>query len=819
MATKRTNKKAKSKKKPDKNTFNKQAFSIILFSFGILIGMFTIIKGAESWLKIHNVLLGLFGISAFLVAPIIIYTSVMIALDKTRNDVITKLIECFLLVLLISAVAQIIFTGKIDGNSFTDVLKIIFNDGKNYKGGGVFSLIIAYPLLSLFNKTGSAIISILLTVTFIILLTNITLIQIFSFISKPFRKNNDIDKKALNKIKQKGSNKNETNDTKNDVNIDIAKFIENTPNETKSKKNKKKNTQQKTVKADTSTIENEQEILPVHPVVSPKVTTDKLKETAKNTDNVELQQIINKAVSVKDNENKPNKTGNEIYIEKDGQTSLYEKDNSITVYKNPPTTLLTAPFGTSISSDTQNELKQNAEILVDTLKSFGVQTRIVDINRGPSVTRYELQPAAGVKVSRITNLIDDIKMSLAAKSIRIEAPIPGKAAVGIEVPNNEVDVISIREILESKEFIQAKSKIAFALGKDITGNVIIADIAKMPHVLIAGATGSGKSVCINSIIISLLYRSSPEDVRLLMIDPKMVELEVYNGIPHLLIPVVTDPRKAAGALSWAVTEMQKRYKLFADNNVRNLTGYNELARKTDDMEPLPQIVIIIDELADLMMVAAKDVEEAICRLAQLARAAGMHLVIATQRPSVDIITGVIKANIPSRIAFSVSSQIDSRTILDGSGAEKLLGRGDMLFSNYGSPMPIRVQGCFVSDKEVENVVAFVKNEITADYDENIIDEIEKNTPVDKKDAKSGGGSIDSSDEMVEKAIEILVEAGQGSTSYLQRKLKLGYARAARIMDQLEEMGVVSEQEGSKPRKVLMTKEQWLESQVSKTNSD
>ncbi len=542
--------------------------------------------------------------------------------------------------------------------------------------------------------------------------------------------------------------------------------------------------------------------------MSPKITKEKLKETAKKTDDPELQDIIKKAVNIKEQPGK-----NPIYIENDGQTCLYEKDNSINMYKCPPFTLLNPPIASKVGVDTQIELKQNSDVLVDTLKSFGVQTRIVDINRGPSVTRYELQPAAGVKVSRITNLTDDIKMSLAAKTIRIEAPIPGKAAVGIEVPNNTVDVITMREMLETKEFNENDSKIAFALGKDITGSVLFADIAKMPHVLIAGATGSGKSVCINSLIISLLYKSSPDEVRLLMIDPKMVELEVYNGIPHLLIPVVTDARKAAGALSWAVTEMQKRYKLFADYNVRNLTGFNEMAKNTEGVDPLPQIVIIIDELADLMMVAAKDVEEAICRLAQLARAAGMHLVIATQRPSVDIITGVIKANIPTRIAFSVSSQIDSRTILDSAGAEKLLGRGDMLYSAYGSPKPVRVQGCFVTDKEVENVVAFIKNEIKADYDENIISEIEKNVPVAKGES-SGGGSIDSCDEMVDKAIEILVDAGQASTSYLQRRLKLGYARAARIIDQLEEMGIVGPSEGSKPRAVLMSKEQWYESKVS-----
>ena len=779
----------KKKTKQSSKKFNNQFWSVIIFSFGVLVAMLTFVQGSALWKTIHNGFLGMFGVSVFLVAPIMIYAAIMMALDKSPNAVTAKIIQGFILILLFSAIVQVIFVGKIDGTEFINKLKNLYNNGTNLKGGGLFSAVLGWPLLALFNRVGASIIIIILTFTFIMLLTNISLISMFKFLVAPFTKSYKV-------IKTANEERSANQEDKKNLNVDIAKYLD-------SDKPDK-------VKADTSPIENEQDILPIHPVKAPKITKEKLKETAKKTDNPELQQIIQKAVST----DTPSSDKNNIYVETDGQTCLYQKDNSINMYKCPPFSLLNPPVASNVNSNTQSELKQNSEVLINTLKSFGVQTRIVDINRGPSVTRYELQPAAGVKVSRITNLTDDIKMSLAAKSIRIEAPIPGKAAVGIEVPNNEVDIITMREMLETKEFTEAKSNIAFALGKDITGEVIFADIAKMPHVLIAGATGSGKSVCINSLIISLLYKSSPDDVRLLMIDPKMVELEVYNGIPHLLIPVVTDSRKAAGALSWAVTEMQKRYKLFSDYNVRNLTGFNEMAKNTEGIDPLPQIVIIIDELADLMMVAAKEVEEAICRIAQLARAAGMHLVIATQRPSVDIITGVIKANIPTRIAFAVSSQVDSRTILDGAGAEKLLGRGDMLYSAYGAPKPTRIQGCFVSDKEVESVVAFIKNEIKPEYDETIIQEIEKNAPVQKGEA-AGGGSIDSSDEMIEKAIEVIVDAGQASTSYLQRRLKLGYARAARIMDELEQMGIIGPPDGAKPRAVLMTKEQWYESQMSR----
>ena len=532
-------------------------------------------------------------------------------------------------------------------------------------------------------------------------------------------------------------------------------------------------------------------------------------------------------------------------------------------YIKPPFNLL-EPQPPEQEANISMELNQSGTMLVDTLKSFGVQTTIVNICRGPSVTRYELQPAAGIKISKITNLSDDIAMSLAATGVRIEAPIPGKSAVGIEVPNKFVSIVKMRNLVESKEFQEAKSNLTVALGKDITGKITLADLSKMPHLLIAGSTGSGKSVCINSMLVSLLYKSSPDEVKLMLIDPKVVELGVYNGIPHLLVPVVTDPRKAAGALSWAVNEMLNRYKIFAEYNVRDMHSYNrfvdrqnaqaeELAAnevhidegersfEEDEMlaqaqaelnsegteesgasdEPkklqkMPQIVIVIDELADLMMAAPKDVEESICRLAQMARAAGMHLVIATQRPSVDVITGLIKANVPSRIAFAVKSQTDSRTILDTGGAEKLLGRGDMLFSPIGTTKPVRVQGCYVDDMEIENIINFIKKNKVVEYDENVLQEIEKNAVPDNNG--DGSDNVESDlDPMLEDAIKCVVEAGQASTSMLQRRFRVGYARAGRLIDEMEQMGIVGPHEGSKPRQVLMTYQQWMERSV--THSD
>jgi len=450
--------------------------------------------------------------------------------------------------------------------------------------------------------------------------------------------------------------------------------------------------------------------------------------------------------------------------------------------------------------------------LQKTLSSFGVDAKVTNITKGPTVTRYELSPSTGVKVSKIVNLSDDIALNLAAKSIRIEAPIPGKAAVGIEVPNPEPESVFLREVIESKEFKNHPSALAYSLGKDVAGDIVVGDIGKMPHMLIAGATGSGKSVCINSLIISILYKSKPSDVKMILIDPKMVELSGYNGIPHLLIPVVTDPKKAAGALNWAVQEMVNRYNLFASKGVKEIKGYNAEIEKEKDAAKLPQIVIIIDELADLMMVAPNDVEDAICRLAQMARAAGMHLVVATQRPSVDVITGIIKANIPSRIAFTVSSQIDSRTILDSAGAEKLLGKGDMLYFPVGANKPQRIQGTWVSEKEIESIVTSIKKDSEAVYSDEIIESIEKANTKGKD--SDHGENADESDVILNDAIDMVVDMGQASASMLQRRFKIGYSRAGRIVDQMEARGLISGYDGSKPRQLLISKEEWQELKFS-----
>ena len=464
----------------------------------------------------------------------------------------------------------------------------------------------------------------------------------------------------------------------------------------------------------------------------------------------------------------------------------------------PPIDLLRRPIG--INADGTEEMRENSARLNETLASFRIDAHIINVTRGPSVTRYEVELDKGVRLSKLTSCADDIALSLGASGVRIAA-VPGKISiVGIEVPNRTVTTVSLREVIDSPEFARAKGKSSFSVGKDIGGNCIVGNIAKMPHLLIAGTTGSGKSVCMNSIIISLLYKAGPEDVKLIMVDPKMVELGIYNGIPHLLIPVVTDPKKAAGSLQWAVTEMLRRYKLMSDAGVRDLESYNSIMESEEDGQKLPQVIVIIDELADLMLVAAKEVEDSICRIAQMGRASGMHLIIATQRPSADVITGLMKANIPSRIAFSVASAMESRIILDTQGAEKLVGKGDMLYAPIGCGKPLRVQGCFVTDSEVEAVAGYVKDHYVADYNQQVLEEIEKK-------AQQTGKKLEG-DEMLPAAVDVILETGQASVSMLQRRLKLGYARAARIVDEMEEKGIVGPFQGSKPRAILITKEEW-----------
>ena len=783
---------------------SRQVAAIIYFAVGILIFALSIVPGESVWAFFHQMLFGLFGFAGYIVAPVLIYIAIMATLDRPFGAVKHKVWQSLLLLILISSFIQIVSVGQIVGDNFIDKLVNLYETGVALQGGGLLSALFAWPLLYACGQVGAAIIVALVVFIFVMLLTGTTLWGFLKGMGKPVRK---ITNDYAIKVEQKEQERLRKENMRFNIDVDLGPdpvmpehpvsspkpAVEELKPESRKERRERKRAMAQIV---------------------PEVITDETVSTVESEANApehqqEMDELIHKAATM----NQPS-----VPVTKDENDQLkfvVKQEPADPGYITPPLSLLRQPTGKS-NRDVSAELKANAERLVDTLKSFGVQTRVINVSRGPTVTRYELQPSAGVKISRITGLADDIALNLAAAGVRIEAPIPNKPAVGIEVPNKDNDVVTMREIIESSEFQLAKSKLSVALGKDIAGMAKVADIAKMPHVLIAGSTGSGKSVCINSIIISLLYKSSPSDVRFLMIDPKVVELGIYNGIPHLLVPVVTDPRKAAGALGWAVTEMLKRYKLFAENSVRDLEGYNRLAQTSDELQPMPQIVIIIDELADLMMAAPNEVEDSICRLAQMARAAGMHLVIATQRPSVDVITGVIKANIPSRIAFAVSSQVDSRTILDGSGAEKLLGRGDMLFYPVGYPKPVRVQGCFVTEKEVEQVVDFVKGKETADYDETIIEEIDKQAVAEKgKSSSSDGGGFEEQDDMLQAAIECVIEAGQASTSYLQRKLKLGYARAARIVDQMEEMGIVGPFEGSKPRQVLMTREQWLERNLNR----
>ncbi len=857
MAERKT---TKTKHNENETRFDRVLWSTILFAMGVLTAAFTFVKGESLWTDIHNILLGLFGVSVFLVPVILIYVSVMIALDKTEVFVSVRVIQSFVLIMLVSAFVQIIFSGELVGDKFfAETLPIMYAQGQNLKGGGLISIIIAGPLLALFKQVGSAIIIILVIFVFIMIMSNITIIDIVKWLGNSYRKSKEshdeyraesakireekliarklkAEEEAKNAVNKKTPNgdvpKKAAEKNQKDFNVDIPFNKKDTnaqiketgtatplPVDDVQAENIVMNSEVAKNNIEMSSAKNPVEKAPESPKLS---ELDAIIKKAAAEKNIIAKAVAEKKISKsKQSTLASDKINTEDELDMpealtaaDIQNEISSSKKEAIIYNFPPIGLLKQADNARNAEDAEVEMKANADTLVDTLKSFGVQTRIVDIHRGPTVTRYELQPSAGVKISKITSLSDDIALNLAAAGVRIEAPIPGKAAVGIEVPNRVKDLVSIREMIESEDFENASSKLSFVVGKNIDGEVIVGDIGKMPHVIIAGTTGSGKSVCTNSIIMSILYNATPDEVRLVLIDPKMVEFKTYDGIPHLLIPVVTDPRKAAGALSWAVQEMLKRYKLFADNNVRDLAGYNEFAEKNDGVEPLPRIVIAIDELADLMMACANEVEDSICRLAQMARAAGMHLIIATQRPTVDVITGLIKANIPSRIALTVSSQVDSRTIIDTAGAEKLLGYGDMLYYPSGIPKPIRIQGCFVSTKEVESVVEFIKSGGTVEYSEEIIEEIEKSMPAMKSDKNSDGGDVStgdgSDDAIIEAAVEVLSNNGQASVSFLQRKLKLGYARAARVMDQLEELGVVGPYEGSKPRKVLITQEMWLQ---------
>lgn len=823
--------KSKSQKQPEKRGLNPQIKAILLCATSVIFFALLFIKGDNLWLMIRNFMFGLFGFCFLLVPFVFLYMGIMTAKEKQMSHKGAKVALSILIVVF--SCTLIYLCGKID-----------YNDGRNYiqalvdayKGSlsnaslcGLFGAVLGYPLRLWVTNAPAIIIVVVVLIVFIMLLTGVTLVDVANAAHKQY-----------DRYAQRMEERRRRRAEHVDVEPDDVEVVDYRAKSTRSDTridipldDKKRRKRQTAVQTETDTdqqiidiINNANsgitaEVLDDASSVAQKIT--KRKNIAAINDGIEQSELVS--------------------VDLDKETSAIEKQISKTKksekkhYNFPPIKLLDPSVDTE-SASAMIEMQNNATKLVETLKSFGVSANITNICRGPSVTRYELQPAAGVKISKITNLSDDIALNLAAKGVRIEAPIPGKAAIGIEVPNKVTSMVSLRELIDSNEFKDSKSKLSCVLGRDISGEIVLTDLAKMPHLLIAGTTGSGKSVCVNSLLMSILYKASPEEVKILLIDPKMVEFSKYKGIPHLLVPVVSDAKKAAGALNWAVSEMLNRYKLFSEYDCKDINSYNNLIERNlryiadntaEDSEEevcmevgglpvakekLPQIVIAIDELADLMMAAPSEVEDSICRLAQMARAAGMHLIIATQRPTVNVITGLIKANVPSRIALKVSSNIDSRTILDASGAEKLIGRGDMLYAPIGASQPVRVQGCFARDEEIERVTAYIKKSHDAQYNAEVEERIRKIAAEELgKDAKSSQSASSDNpdvDALMEEAIKVVIEAGQASTSLLQRRLKVGYARAGRMIDDMEQMGIVGPHQGSKARDVLMTYNEWLE---------
>lgn len=773
---------------------------VVLFALSVLFFFISVIKGQGAWLFLHNLYVGAFGMFASWVFPIltIVITVLYSIKEHEPKLLLVKSAESVAMILFISAFIHICRNQP--GDVFKEAVVNSYNSAPEIFNGGFFGAVLGWLMLT-FGKAPAVIVDLILIFVVFMFLSGITIIQFLKGAAKPATATYDKVKPAIDeKIEQRKRAK-----AAIDVPLDpVAPSEENEQENDKSKKKKKKKDESEAPQSEEMRV-SQQIIDDINAAIEKK----KAEKVHNNSQIVQEPKSIDEIVeNATDSNAKKASSDNDKASEKFEVTGE-QMNSTVEDYVIPPVSLLKAAKHAK-EKDISNELKNSAEKLVETLHSFNVDATITDISRGPSVTRYELKPATGIRISKITTLTDDIALNLAATSIRIEAPIPGKSAVGIEVPNSIRNSVSMREIVDSPEFSRQKSKLSAGLGKDISGNCVFCDVAKMPHLLIAGTTGSGKSVCMNSIIVSILYRAKPDEVKFLMIDPKQVEFSKYAGIPHLLVPVVTDARKASGALGWAVSEMLQRYAKFSETGVRDIEGYNKYVQKHDDMEPMPKICIFIDELADLMMAAPKEVEDSICRLAQMARAAGMHLVIATQRPSVDVITGLIKSNISSRIALTVSSQIDSRTILDSSGAEKLLGKGDMLYSPIGANKPTRVQGCFISDEEIEELCDFIKNQGESEYDENIQKEIEAKAVQEKKSPFEGDDEDSNYDPLFEKAAEIVMETGTASTSFLQRKLSVGYARGAKIIDQLQEYGVIGPPEGSKPRQVLMNKQMWLE---------
>ena len=804
MAKRKTNKKRRKTTKKTVSNIDLAVVALIVIS--ILLGVLIYAKSGVIGVKLNEILGGMMGIIKYVLPIGIFAMAIKMAIDDDEY-LSSKLAQCAILLIsfaVLMCVYQVNVGNLTIDKSLSEVVKDSYALGTQEKGGGALGAILAVPLVKLLGPIGAIILCVGIVIILAVFVFGINASEII---------NNFIEKSQENReerLEQKQKNKEEQLKIRQEMLEEKRKAREQARQEALADNSVgeqiKINFGGRLIDDDAKggKVKYSHEGEDLTPLTK-ETKKQKMQEIKENNQ----PDVIENNLFKQEEQKKEDKTKEVLQLE---HAMVVEDEN----YEYPPIELLGKPAKKALKGGAK-ALTDTATKLQKTLYSFGVSAKVENVSVGPAITRYELKPAEGVRVSKIANLADDIALNLAAETIRIEAPIPGKQAVGIEVPNKEKEAVHLREVLESEEFQNNKSKLTVALGKDVAGNIQLADIAKMPHVLIAGSTGSGKSVCINTIISSIIYNAKPSEVKLVMVDPKVVELSVYNGIPHLLIPVVTDPKKAAGALAWAVQEMDDRYNKFAQKGVRDLKGYNKAIEKEEGVGKLPQIVIIVDELADLMMVAAKDVEEAICRLAQKARAAGMHLVIATQRPSVDVITGLIKANIPSRIAFAVSSQVDSRTILDSVGAEKLLGKGDMLFFPSGAPKPLRVQGAFVSDEEVEKIVDFVKQNGTATYSEDILESIEKNNKTDKEIAQEADAD-DETDPFLMDAIETVVETGQASTSFIQRRFKVGYARAGRIIDQMEERGIISGYQGSKPREVLMSKERLEELKMGTNTS-
>ncbi len=814
----------------------RQTQAIFLVGFAVLLFFLIFHEGQVVWKFFHDIVTGVFGGLSILIPIFIIILAFILATERKKNESLKG--KVFLAVGIIMSSTTLAYITKYgayeNDNGYFEEFVFLFNESIGGYLGGAISGILGVPLVAGLGQIGATVVTVIVLILCIMFLFGITIKHIIDFTSKNTKKIYNYKKREkpirnenINSIRPK--RKTETFEEDEEEIPPLFK-IPNLP-KPKDKKRKKSN-------IDISLGGFAKNIDEKKEDINEKVEIQEEKQ---------IETVITEKEDIKaeKKESKPKKIAKTLEVldaKKLIQEEIEQKtEDDLEGYKYPPVELLHPSYDSS--DDDLSHLHREGEKLIKTLESFSVKASIVNICKGPSVTRFEVQPAPGVKIAKITSLVDDIALNLAASDgVRMEAPIPGKSAIGIEIPNKTTRMVTLRELIDSRKFQNAKSKVTVVLGKDIADNIITADISKMPHLLVAGTTGSGKSVCMNSILLSIIYKATPQEVKMLLIDPKMVEFSKYKGIPHLLIPVVADPKKSAGALNWAVSEMTQRYKTFAAYSVRDINSYNDMVDRylkkyehlpkdlpkedkplTEDglpipEEKMPQIVIAIDELADLMMTAPHEVEESICRLAQKARACGMHLVIATQRPSVNVITGLIKANVPSRISLKTSSQIDSRTILDTAGAEKLIGRGDMLFAPIGCNKPLRVQGCFASDEEIENVTHYIKSKHHSEYNEEISEEIEiaasklNSGKQNAFDAEDGQSDDSEKDPMLEQAIKLVVEEGQASTSLLQRRLRLGYARAGRLVDEMEMMGIVGPHEGSKARKVIMSQEQWLERQ-------